>query len=416
MINVSFGKNLKKATIGLMVCIVTIVCATSCGGNHSSSSDVDNRKVEQKKEIQDMLVTLSDNYSTKQATDLLNACESLGNDSLLQVASSKLLANYESKVKVNDSLMAGSCIFPVYAQREDSLRIIVETERNTSAYLFNAKSHQLLKSLDIDGQTEVVLPILHDAVYLLEVDAGKQQYGSVDLSVKHHDIIGIKNPMVVKTKAVNCEPHDFLATKIKGVKMINAFNEVRKFTLRGNLKALFSGSSRALVPIQVEDGATDILYSLTISTNENAGSDDKDEFYDEMTESYSKVKLFGLPVYEKRGSTTLGLLSTMLGMNEPVRDEDAYINMYVFFNASQARKFQNGASASGLKYSLDYSTLGTQSCNGRIPCQGRRTVYLAFQNERMRYNNYVWLSALLVVPHTEYVRQEYFAVPLNKDE
>lgn len=423
MVEGYYCRIMRRAVIGMTACVMMIVCATSCGGSNSSDAQANSEEENQTnseeenqiKQIKEMLASISDNFSSKQAIDLLQACESLGNDSLSQLAISRLLTYYEGEVEVSDTLMTGHCVFPIYAQKNDSLRIKAETENKVRAYIYNAKSLRRIKSFYIDEQADIVVPIKHDAVYLLDVGAGKKQYGSVEMSVRHHDINGIKNPMVVKTKAVNCSRNDFMAEKIKGVNMKNAFRDVRKFTLRSNINAFFSGSSRAVVPIQIEAGATDILYSLTISTNEAAGSDDKDEFYNEMNESYTKVKLLGLPIYERRNSTSAGLLATMLGMNQPVRDEDAYINMYVFFNASQARKFQNGASTSGLKYSLDYSTLGTQSCNGRIPCQGKRTVYLGFQNERMRYNNYVWVSALLVVPQTEYVRKDYYAVPMGEN-
>lgn len=78
--------------------------------------------------------------------------------------------------------------------------------------------------------------------------------------------------------------------------------------------------------------------------------------------------------------------------------------MYVFYNAAQAKKFQDGTAPSTLSYNVDYSTMGTQSCNGRIPSKGYKTIYLGFLNERMRYNNYVWLEALSAVPHTEYFK------------
>ena len=81
--------------------------------------------------------------------------------------------------------------------------------------------------------------------------------------------------------------------------------------------------------------------------------------------------------------------------------------MYVFFDAGQARKFQDGEQTSKLKYHVDYSTMGTQSCNGRIPAKGNSTIYLGFENERMRYNNYVWLEAISAVPHTEYFKTQY---------
>ena len=55
-------------------------------------------------------------------------------------------------------------------------------------------------------------------------------------------------------------------------------------------------------------------------------------------------------------------------------------NMYVFFDSVQAKKFQAGTAVNELKYSVDYSTLGTQSCNGRIPADGKSTIFLGFEN------------------------------------
>ena len=81
--------------------------------------------------------------------------------------------------------------------------------------------------------------------------------------------------------------------------------------------------------------------------------------------------------------------------------------MYVFFDAGQARRFQNGEDPAKLKYNLDFSTLGTQSCNGRIPTNGHSTIYMGFENERVRYNNYVWLEAIAAISKTEYSRPRY---------
>ena len=117
--------------------------------------------------------------------------------------------------------------------------------------------------------------------------------------------------------------------------------------------------------------------------------------------------MLGLPIYEKESSHESGLIRRLLNDNKPPREEEAYINMYVFYNAVQAKKFQDGAIAANLQYNVDYSTLGTQSCNGRIPAKGYKTIYLGFENERMRYSNYVWLEAVSAVPKTEYYKMEY---------
>lgn len=118
----------------------------------------------------------------------------------------------------------------------------------------------------------------------------------------------------------------------------------------------------------------------------------------------------GLPVYEKEKSGRSGLIASLLDDNRPLRDGDAYCNMYVFRNQSQAKQFQDGTKmASELSYDVDYSVVGSQSCNGRIPVNSSKTIYLAFENERMRYTNYLWVEAEAVVPKTIYYRTKYSA-------
>ena len=187
--------------------------------------------------------------------------------------------------------------------------------------------------------------------------------------------------------------------------MQNIFEEPRKFTLRGQLKSAFSGSSIAMVPVIIPAGTTDVLYSMRMATSEYDRSSDG-EFYDNMTRTYKRVKFMGLPLYEK--STSNGLLNTLLDDNRPLRDEDAYCNMYVFRSQAEAKKFQDGKALAGdLKYDLDYSAVGTQSCNGRIPKNGANKIYLGFENVRVRYTNYLWVEAVAVIPTTEYYTIKY---------
>jgi hypothetical protein len=82
--------------------------------------------------------------------------------------------------------------------------------------------------------------------------------------------------------------------------------------------------------------------------------------------------------------------------------------MYLFRSPSEAKKFQDRtALASSLVYDIDCSTIGTQSCNGRIPVNGASKLYLGFENVRMRYTSYLWVEAVAVVPTTEYYRTKY---------
>lgn len=291
--------------------------------------------------------------------------------------------------------------YPVYLEHGDRLIYHIETEKTADVRIYNADSHKLLKSYTGKSQIRDSINISFSAIYLVQVTPKGRQYTNIKIGYKTQDVSRLAGTKSVRVDSVEAQKGDFMAAPVRGIKMTNLFDEPRKFTLRGQLKAAFSGSYRAIVALQVPAGATDVLYSLRISTNEKNKTTDGD-FYRDMETSYRRIKVLGLPIYEShRGS---GLIATLLGENVPPREEDAYINMYVFYNAAQAKKFQDGADPSKLSYNVDYSTMGTQSCNGCIPSKGYKTIYLGFLNERMRYNNYVWLEALSAVPHTEYFK------------
>ena len=294
--------------------------------------------------------------------------------------------------------------YPVFLERGEKLFVDITTEKPADIRIYNVNSHQLLRSYIGKARVKDSLDIAFSSIYLVEVTPRVRQYASVELTYHPNNIDRLGSPKQVVSKQVEGQKGDFRVQTVKGIKMKNLFEEPRKFTLRGQLKAAFSGSYRAIVAIQVPQGATDILYSLRISTNEPDRSSDG-KFHDNMETSYKRIKMLGLPVYESHSGA--GIISTILGENQPLREEDAYINMYVFFNSAQAKKFQDGVDPAKLQYSIDYSTLGTQSCNGRIPAKGYKTIYLGFLNERMRYNNYVWLEAVSAVPNTEYFKTEY---------
>lgn len=324
---------------------------------------------------------------------------------LLEIVNSNNASIVTDLALEQDKLLESAYTLPVYLMRGDSLLINITTERAATLSVFNADARTTVFTQNGKTQYSKRLAIQNSAIYLIEVNPGaKAQYVNMHVSFNSPTIEQMQHDTHVTSETVEAQKGEWRSTTVKGVQMRNLFEEPRKFTLRGQLKAAFSGSARALVAIQVPAGASDILYSLRISTNEADVYSDG-SFAESMDVSYRKVRFLGLPLYEsQRGS---GLLSTLLGENQPPREEDAYINMYVFYDANQARKFQDGVPASELKYNVDYTTLGTQSCNGRIPAKGNKTIYLAFENERIRYNNYVWLEAVSAVPTTEYFKEKY---------
>lgn len=307
--------------------------------------------------------------------------------------------------KESDCLFETSETFPVYLMKGETLKVNLSASKSVTVKISNANSRTVLKTFANKTAIQEVMPIKNTAIYLVEIIPNGTQYLDYEIYYKPTTMERLCNATPINTEQIECQKGEFGAKGIPGVEMRKCFEEPRKFTLRGQLKAAFSGSSKALVAVQVPTGATDILYSMRIATSESDRSSDG-EFHDNLTRSYKRVKFLGLPLYEKTSSN--GLLNTILDDNRPLRDEDAYCNMYVFRNQTPAKQFQDGTkAASVLNYDVDYSTLGTQSCNGRIPVKGQKTIYLAFENERMRYTNYLWVEVEAIVPNTVYYRTKY---------
>lgn len=300
--------------------------------------------------------------------------------------------------------------FPVYLDKNDELSVYVSGQYPLTVRLYNADSQELLQTKMKTKHVEYVFTAPYSAIYLVEVEPSKKQYATIALLKKVNELDRLIHQKGVEVKIVEGTKSDFRSFLMTDVEMQNLFEEPRKFTLRGKLKSMFSGSSRAVVAIQLPQGATELLYSLRISTSESDKTTDG-KFCENMNESYRQVKMFGVPIYESNESEKkTGLLSKLLDDNRPLREEDAYCNMYVFESSSQAKKFQDGDAVENLKYNIDYSTLGTQSCNGRIPVKGKKTVYLGFENGRVRYSNYLWVEALSAVFKKGYYHAEYSVI------
>lgn len=417
-----------------LIILVVLAILCSCTGSTGSKSPIDeyNEVLERVQELEKVVETadwsafsadelqemntigkdLYYDYNPMEMTpEQVNACEALKTrvKNLREQIVSKsgnVIENFEvTAFNLSDNLIEGAQAYPVYLQKGETLNVVASSQQNFTLKISNANSRSVLKTFAGKTSVEHSIEIKNTAIYLVEVVPTKAQY--LDLSVKYKiaNTSRLAAPTPINTEQVECAKGDFGAKGVPGVYMHKCFEEPRKFTLRGQLKAAFSGNSKALVAVQVPAGTTDILYSMRIATSEDSRSEDG-EFHDNLSRSYTRVKFLGLPLYEKSSSN--GLLNTILDDNRPIRDEDAYCNMYVFRNQTQAKQFQDGSkSASLLKYDVDYSTVGTQSCNGRIPMKGTRTIYLGFENERMRYTNYLWVEVEAIVPNTVYYKIKY---------
>lgn len=292
---------------------------------------------------------------------------------------------------------------PLYLEAGDMLFYTIESDESIVVNIYNADKQTRLKRYATKKVNDS-LRINYSAIYLVEIVPHGKAYVKSSIKFRNGKGTSAHRPKVM-TKQVVCKKGDFGATAVESIKLVNIFDNARKFTLRGQIKAAFSGTARAIVAIPVPARATEILYSMRISTSEQAKSSDG-EFYENLGHSYRRIDVFSLPVYESTRRS--GLIDMILDDNRPIRDEDAYCSLYVFRNKNEAKKFQDGGVAiSNLNYDVTYSTLGTQSCNGSIPTNGLKTIYLGFENERMRYANYLWVEAVAAVPTTEYYTTKY---------
>lgn len=343
--------------------------------------------------------------------DQIAACELL-KQRVIKVRSELLdkTTRVISKLRVHaweysDKLIEETQTFPVYMLRGEKLYWNIKAQKPIGVKIYNSDSRQLIKTYTGKVSCNDSLAIQNTAIYLVEVSPNASQYLDMDISYKSNDVQRLKKVTPVHAEDVECGAKDFRAKKIPGITMVKCFEEPRKFTLRSQLKAAFSGSSTALVAVQVPEGATDILYSMRISTSESDRYSDG-QFHDNLGSTYKKIKFMGLPIYERTRGT--GIIASLLDDNKPYREEEAYCSMYVFRSKAVAKQFQDGTKpASQLAYDVDYSTVGTQSCNGRIPVNGSKTIYLAFENERMRYSNYLWVEVEAVKPGSIYYTTRY---------
>lgn len=319
----------------------------------------------------------------------------------------KIKQIHKNLVNEQDHLLTSAEVIPVYLKRGDKLFLNFETQGNITVKLYNADSRSTIKTYQGKKVLHDSLKIANSAIYLLEMKPIGNTYVDLELEKSVSSFKSFKEKgSKIKVETISCTAKDFGAQADPGFKIANVFEEPHKITLRSQGKAFFSGSSRSVVSMQIPSGCSDVLYNLRISTSqENRGDDGT--FCKDMSEAYSELKILGRTVVEKRLSVT-NLLREMLNKREPYREEEAYCNLYVFTSPEAAKKFSEGADVSGLKYDVNLSKLGTQSCNDRVPIpKGVKTLYFGFENTRFRYSVYLWLESLATIPITEYYRNVY---------
>lgn len=329
----------------------------------------------------------------------------LQDDSAEEGTSRRQVSGDGTIISYQETLLSQTSYYPVYLYRGDTLHLSASSEAPLQLSLINydSKRVELARTAkELDQQVHIP----HEAIYLIKVKpSAAGQYAS--LSVNYTSRV-IRHPEV--TESVR-EAHkgDFLALPESELVTNPVFEEPKKIALRGQLKAAFSGHYRSIISLPVPPNTQALLYSLRISTNENVVASDG-TFPDQLQTSYSIHKLLGLTLYEHEGGRgRASLINLMLGDTRPPKEEDAYCNFYVFPSQRDAKRWQDGtAGGAKFNYDVDQSQLGTQSCNGRLkPARKQRSIYLGFENERFRYDTYIWLEVVSLAEQTAYTQPVY---------
>lgn len=294
--------------------------------------------------------------------------------------------------------------FPCYLNADDRVTVTLDCQGDVTASFYDIRRQTLVRQWNVSGPVSDSIAIATSGIYMLELSPAKgEAIAGLTMSYRGTDPNYRRR---VQEKLVACRKGDFLSQAFDSILVTSVFKEPKKVALRGNLKSMFSGKSRVVVPVAVPSGCDALLYSLRISTNEKTIASDGG-FADRLSVASSRVKLFGVNVYEKHTSGS-SIIDRLLFSTRPPRDEDAFCNMYVLTDAVQAKKFQDEtASSENYRYDVGRSQMGTQSCNGQLLPGRHKTLYLGFENERMRYDNYIWLEIAALEYTKKYVRPVY---------
>jgi len=330
-------------------------------------------------------------------------------DSLFFALNKKLRDN-EKNIRIgvfsdNELLLDAATIYPFYLNKSDVLYVSGSANVATEIRVWDANSKKLIKSFGKKSKYNEVLPIPNSSIYLVEFVVGTSTYFDLNISKSTAREYWDKN-YSIKTESIVCNKNDFIAYPVTTVDVVNLFPEPRKITLRSGVKALFSGSTSSSVSLNIPENTFDVAYQLRISTSKGANSRDG-QFCDNISNETKRIKILGVNLYESKKTSSSLIREILNNMKKPEKEEEAYCSMYVFYDAKQAKQFQEGTAASSLKYDVNYSIVGTQSTNGAIPITNAKNIYLSFANDKTTDSVYIWLEATAMVNVVTYWRTKY---------
>ena len=356
----------------------------------------------------DFNVEMMDTVAQKKCLALKKRIQNIKNnpDSILNISISsyKIRDNKTKLVSRQRIKVEDVTRYPFYFNNDDVIYLNFDSQGDINISLYDINRHKCIKIWKARDILYDSISIPSKGIYMIELKPIMTDV-MADYAISYKGTNDTRRPKV-REIIVSCNKNDFLAMPIDSLIVSPVFKEPKKIGLRGALKAVFSGKTRGLITLAVPDKCNNLLYYLRISNNEVSVSSDG-KFADNLLLESKKVKLLGVNLYEKQ-KLTGNYIDRLLFNTRPPREEDAYCNMYVFTNSSEAKRFQDETSTDGnYKYDVEQSQIGTQSCNGELNPKGLKYIYVGFENERMRYDNYIWFDAVALSHKTAYKRPKY---------
>lgn len=311
-------------------------------------------------------------------------------------------------ISLQDHLInVGATTTAMRLKKGDLLKFQFNGENAVDMTIYNVDSKRPIKHLSNKISFQDSLLIQNSAIYLVEiVNKQRPQYISQQVDLYRDNVENFLTPYSVTEETVAAEKQDFMAYPKNEYGLTNLFEEPRKVTLRGSWKAAWSGHKRTVLALNIPKNTVDVAYQLRIDTSEGASYADGN-FYNNLSTRCSKTEIFGITFKEKTESHSSILRDILQKMETPKRAEEAYCSMYVFHNAKDAQKFVSANGGEVQNYDIDYSLIGTQSCNGRFPVKNQNNVYLGFENDQFSGSVYLWVEAVATSTQTNYYRTIY---------
>lgn len=299
----------------------------------------------------------------------------------------------------------GSTFIAKKLNKGDLLTITFDSALPMNVTIHNMDTKKVVKQSELNIHYIDSFVIPNTAIYLVELNnPNLTQYISYEIIVNCNKLNSFLSNFDVAEKEISASSTDYLAYSRDEYGLINLYEEPRQYTLRGGWKSTFGGHKRTILPLNIPPNTVNVAYQLRIDTSAGVASSDG-EFYSELSNRCSTVKILGTTVREKNESHTSLLREILNNMKTPKRVEEAYCSMYVFYDENAAREFVNTGNTT--LCDINYSLISTQSCNGNIPLEEHDNIYLGFENDQFSGSIYLWIEAIATTTQTNYYKKQY---------